>query len=302
MPPRQRLSLLLFIPLTAAALVLLGALWARRTLQSPDDFYLTASIYLSAARAQWLALVALAPLFVALAFVWQTEKPVPDYLQPEMLGAFGWWIALANGYAVAYMLSLAGLSAKFDPALQSLNDPRLRDAPINYPAIALVLATLAFFIWFIFGRRSGFGGMADRINLPHRRAALLILLTMLAGTVWLFGGLNFALLMIPPAWLWILIEPRANWLGRVMNTTLAVGGVAAFAIMYLFLPDGLNLWSLLLAAANGALYPIDVLLFFLLAALFIRFLRLGWSTPYTPPREPDAYDPLAELFRDGPRQ
>ena len=302
MPPRQRFSLLLFIPLTAAALILLGALWARPTPQAPDDFYLTNSIYLSAAGTQWLALIALAPLFVALAFVWQTEKPASDFLQPEMVGVFGWWVAFANGYAVAYILSLAGLSPKFDPALQSLNDPRLRAAPVNYAAITLVAATTAFFIWFIFGRRSGFGGLADRINLPHRRAALLILLTMLAVTVWLFGGLDFALLMIPPAWFWIQIEPRPNRWERAMNATLAIGGIAALGIMYALLPRGLNLWRLLVAAASGALYPIDVLMFFLLVALFIRFLRLGWSTPYAPPREPDAYDPLAEFFRDEPKQ
>ncbi len=285
MPSRHRTVLILLIPLTAAAIALLGATLIQPAPTSADDFYLTSAAYLSAANAQWLELIAFAPLIVALAFAWQHEEPNVDYFQPEMVGVFGWWIAFANGYAVAYTLTLAGMLPKFEPVIQSLNDPRLRAVPINFPALGLVLGTVIFFVWFIFRRKHGFGGMADRISLPHRRVARLILLAMLAVFVWLFGGVTFAALIVPPMWLWILIEPRQRRLGRVMNITLAVGGVAAYVIIALLLPRGLMLWHILLAAAYGVFPPLDVLPFLLLMALFIRFLRSELSAPYEPPSE-----------------
>jgi hypothetical protein len=125
--------------------------------------------------------------------------------------------------------------------------------------------------------------MADRIHLPYRRAALLFLLALLAIIVWLFGGLNFALLMILPTWLWLFIEPGANRTRKVVNTLLALAGIAPFVAMLWQLPAGFNLWQLLLAAAYGVLWPIDVLMFLLLGTLFLRFLRLGLSTPYVQP-------------------
>ncbi|HKZ69094.1 MAG TPA: hypothetical protein VJ020_03385 [Anaerolineales bacterium] len=295
MPPRQRLILILLIPLTALAIALLGALLIQPAQTAPDDFYVTNNAYLSAANAQWLALVALLPLGITLGFVWQYEEPVVNFFQPEMIGAYGWWITLANAYAVAYSLRLARMLPAFEPELLSLNDSRLPQAPINVLAVTLVAGTILFFGWFIFGRKFGFGRMADRIVLPHRRAALLILLAAVAVTVWLFGGLNFALLMIPPAWLWILIEPRATVMGKAINATLAVGGVAAFGAMYLFLPNGLNLWHLVLAAAYGLFFPLNVMMFLLLVALGIRFLRLGLFAPYAPPS--DRHEVSSETLR-----
>jgi len=295
MPPRHRTVLILLIPLTTAAIALLGATLVQPAPTSADDFYLTTTAYLSAANVQWLELIAFAPLVVALAFAWQHEKPNAGYFQPEMVGVFGWWIAFANGYAVAYMLTLAGMLPKSEPAIQSLNDPRLRAVPINFLALGLILGTVVFFVWFIFRRKYGFGGMANRIMLPHRRAAVLVLLAMLAVFVWLIGGIIFAALMIPPVWMWILIEPRQSRLGRAVNLTLAIGGAAAFVVIALLLPWGMTLWHILLAAAYGVFAPLDVLPFLLLVALFIRFLRLGLSAPYEPPSEQTRS--VSETFR-----
>lgn len=281
MPPRHRIILILLIPLTAAAVVLFGALLAQPAGTTCDDFHLTRTTCLSAAEAQWLELIALAPLAAALAFAWNHAQPDGEYFQPEMIGAFGWWIVLANAYAVAYMLTLVGPLPVFEPAIQSLDDARLRAAPVDFPALALIIGAATFFGWFVFFRRHGFGRMADRIVLPHRRIALLILLAALAALVWLFGGVVFAALMIPPAWFWILIEPRVSGAGKAVNVALSLAGATTVAIAGLLLPGGLNLWHILLAAAYGVLAPLDVLPFLLLAALFLRFLRLGVSEPYT---------------------
>jgi len=102
---------------------------------------------------------------------------------------------------------------------------------------------------------------------------------MLAVFVWLIGGIIFAALMIPPVWMWILIEPRQSRLGRAVNLTLAIGGAAAFVVIALLLPWGMTLWHILLAAAYGVFAPLDVLPFLLLVALFIRCTHLCcWSS------------------------
>jgi hypothetical protein len=283
MPPRQRLVLVLLVPLTAAALALLSGLASRPSAQTPGDLRLGPSFYLSPAAAQWLALAALAPLGIALVFAWRHEQPVLAYLQPELLGAYGWWIAFANGYAASYMISLSGILPRFEPALRSLDDPRLRQVPLNLLAAAVIAGVVAFFVWFIFGRARGFGSTADRISLPHRRAALLLLLTAVCASVWLFGGLTYALVIIPASWLWILIEPRRDWAGRAANVGLALAGLAPFVAAYFLLADGLSVWHLVLAAGYIVLLPFDALAFLLIVALFVRFLRLGLSASYLDP-------------------
>lgn len=284
MPHRQRLVLILLVPLTAVAIALMSGIAAHPSARSPDDLRLASSFYLSAASAQWLALVALAPLVVALVFAWRLERPAIAYFQPEFIGTYGWWITFANGYAATYMVALSSVLPKFDPALRSLDDPRLRAVPLSLMAAAIIMGVVLFFIWFIFGRQFGFGRMADRISLPHRRTALLVLLTVVSAAVWIFGGLAFSLLIVPATWCWIFIEPRTSREGQALNAALAVGGIAAFAVAYFRLPGGLNLWHLVLAAGYGVLVPFDALAFLLMAALFIRFLRLGLSAPYAHPQ------------------
>jgi hypothetical protein len=281
MLPRQRLILILLVIITALAIALLGAALAQPTTTSPNDISLSGNYYLSTTNLQWLTLIALAPLAVALGFVWQHERPVMEFLRPELLGTFGAWVALANGYAVTLVLPLIGVLPSIDPPLTSINDPVLTQIPVNIIALLLIGGTIAFYIWFLFFRRRGFGGIADRINLPHRRAALLLFLAFLSVMVWLLGGLSFAVFMIVPAWLWPLIEASANRNRKIINIVLAVAGIAPFLFTLTQLPAGFNLWHIILAAAYGILWPIDALLFFMLVALFIRFLRLGLSTPYT---------------------
>ncbi len=298
MLPRQRLVLILLVIITTVALALLGSLLAQPAAASPEDISLGPNLFLSTVNIQWLSLGALIPLAVALSFVWQHERPVAEFLQPELLGAFGVWVAFANGYAVAYMLALVGVLPTLTPPVTSLTDSRLTQIPVNIIAILIIVATLAFYSWFLFFRRRGFGAIADRIHLPHRRAALLLLLSVLAVIVWLFGGVSFALLMIPPTWLWLFIEPSASLNRKILNTLLALAGIGPFSTLLWQLPAGFNLWQFLLTAIYGVIWPIDVLMFLLLVALFLRFLRLGLSTPYIlPPTPPDEHEILSKLIQ-----
>jgi hypothetical protein len=283
MLPRQRLILILLVAITAVVIALLGAALAQPAQANPTDLALPGGYYLSTENLQWLSLVGLVPLAVAFGFVWQHERPVMAFLQPELLGTFGAWIALANGYAVAFILPLVKILPTLDPPLTSINDPVLTQIPVSIVGLLLIGGTIAFYVWFLFLRQRGFGGLADRINLPHRRAALLMLLSFLAMAVWLFGGLAFAALMVLPAWLWIFIEPGLRPSRKIINVVLAVAGIVPFVAALALLPPGFNLWHLLMAVAYGVLWPIDVLMFLMLTALFIRFVRFGLSAPYRVP-------------------
>lgn len=295
MLPRQRLILILLIPLTALVVVLLGTLSIQTNASASTDLQLAPHAYLASASATWLALIALAPLFIALAFVWQTERPVIGYFQPELVGAFAWWISLANGYAVLSALRLTGLLPKFETDPQTFTDSQLLNLPVNFWVLGLTAGTVVFFGWFLFARRNGFGAMADRIDLPHRRVALLLLLTGLAGAVWLLGGLNYTLLLVLPTWLWIFIEPTTTPRIKVVNTLLALSGGAVWLCPVFFLPPGVGLWQVIVAVAYLTIWPLDVLLYCLALALFLRFLRLGLSKPYVAPPVPD--DPLLALLK-----
>jgi len=295
MPPRQRLILILLVPLTAVALALLGAAFIQTKSQGPNDLQLGAGAFISPANAEWLALAALAPLGIAFAFAWQWEKPESAYFQPELLGIYSSWITLANGYAVLYILRLMGLLPNLDPVPQTLTDSRLTSLPVNGLVIVLPILSTAFFLWFLFLRPNGFGRLADRIALPHRRVVLLGVLTAVALTIWLLSGVYFALVMILPTWLWIFVEPSDQRTRKAVNVVLTLVGGAALLAPIFFLPPGLNLWTLLLDLAYLVVWPLDVLLYVLALALFIRFLRLGLSKPYVAPLIPQ--DPLFEILK-----
>jgi hypothetical protein len=295
MPPRQLLILIMLVPLTAVALALLGSALIQTTAQGPNDLQLSAGVFLSPANAEWLALGALAPLGIAFAFAWQWEKPETAYFQPEILGIYSSWITLVNGYAVLYIIRLAGLLPNLNPAPQTLTDSRFTSLPVNWLVVALPILSTAFFFWFLFLRPNGFGRLADRIALPHRRLVLLGALTAVALTIWLLSGIYFALLMVLPTWLWLFVEPSDQPFRKAINVVLTLVGGAALLAPIFFLPSGLNLWTLLLDLAYTVIWPLDVLLYIFVLALFVRFLRLGLSKPYVAPLIPE--DPLFQILK-----
>jgi hypothetical protein len=252
MPLRQRQILILLVLLTAISIALFGSLAVHPEAQSPDDLRLAPS--------------------------------APAYLRPEILSTYGWWITLANGYAATYMVALTGYLPKFEPALRSIDDPRLRGVPLNPLAAVIIAGVVLYFIWFIFLRENGFGRAADRISLPHRRTALLILLAAACVAIWIFGGLTFSLLIVPAAWLWIFVEPQKSRAGRAAAIALSAGGLVPFILAFFLLGNGLSLWHLILAAGYTVIFPFDALMFLLMVALGIRFFRLGGSAPYVDPQ------------------
>lgn len=239
----------------------------------------------------WMILAGSVPVFVALVFAWQSEKPVLDFFQPEMIGVYGWWISLVNGYIAAFALPFLGVLPKPDPAPAS---PVVLNIPVNVLAVGIIVGTALFFAWFLF-RPGGLAERADRIYLPHRRAALLLLLAVLVVVIFLLGGTDWGYALLPSVWFWIHILPRADRGGKLLNTVLALGGmVYPLTVGSLALWLG-SWWRLVLAAAYGRLNPLEVVLFLFWAALFMRFLRLGLSRPYVAPAGPE--DPLQALLK-----
>lgn len=310
MLPRQRRIIMLFIPLTVVALALVGVLLGQDGSAGVDAWafgpaFNNLTLYLSTFDIQLLELIALAPLFVALIFAWQSEKPNLDYFQPELTGVYGLWISFVNGYVVAYILLLVGIIPKLESLTTFFEASYF--LPANYLAVVIVIATIAGFIWFIFGRKSGFGRIADRIQLPHRRLVLLILLTLVDLTAIILNGYTTFVLAIfvIPTWVWILIEPRTNRSGKIMNVVMAfVAFLPSLFIIFIFYAASFTVeplrfvWWLISGAVYGIISPLDVLLSFFWLALVIRFLRLGLSEPYImPPPQPSQSEIIEQLLK-----
>lgn len=277
MTRRQRLVLLLLLPLTWAAMVLINSLNA-----SPGS---------SSDLSLWLLLAGELPLAAALLFAWQSEKLLLDFFQPELIGLFGWWISLVNGYIIAAAAPFVGLL----PKAADLTDAAAAiDQPVNYLLLALVAGVAVFFLWFLF-RPGGLAAQADRIYMPQRRTTLLLALGVLMLGISLLGGTSLGLALLPSAWLWIFIVPRADRPGKFFNGALAVGGL----LYPLYLAGAALLaggwWRLVLGAAYGWLTPLEVLVFLFWLALYARFFRLAFSRPYVAPAVPE--DPLLALLK-----
>ncbi len=273
---RQRLILILLLPLSWAAMYLLSSLAPPLIIDYNP-------------MSPWMVLAGDVPLFVAALFAWQYEKPTVEFFQPELLGLFAIWISLINGYIVAYLLPL--LNVLPSPVASPANQ---LDLPVNYLAVALILGVTLFFIWFLF-RPGGLARRADQIYLPHRRITLLLSFTLLVLLVNLLGGTDLGFALLPSAWTWLFILPRADRRGKLLNITLAIAGmVYPLAFGGIALWQG-TWWRAVLAAAYNILTPVEVALFLFWMALFVRFLRLGLSKPYVAPLEPD--NPLFQLIK-----
>jgi hypothetical protein len=244
------------------------------------DWRLSASEYLPAWATLFLPLLLFAPLFLATVLAWLSDRSRWQDLRLEWSVILGLLVAGLDGYAAAFSLQALGLLPRYEWFPATPGDPFLLQ--IQDWAWIVIYGVAAVFAWYTFGRPRSWGHLADVFNIPvaHRRNALLILLCLLVLAVWLLNSLAAMVLLLPAAYLWPWIAPRPTRRGRLLNTLLALGGLAPLLGVFIgvALTPGLGLWwwFLTLAAAYG-LIPLPVVLAGLLGlALWMRFIRLGW--------------------------
>jgi hypothetical protein len=200
-------------------------------------------------------------------------------LAPEVLAVLGAVVPGLNAFAMLWLIVAQGW-------LPPLGTPRplaeIRDPVFATPVDWAVLVALgagaatAYLIWW---PPMGWGFRADQIETPARRPALLGLLGLVGLFVLLSGDLTLILLTAPAA-LWLLIRPRPFSAGRVLNGLLLAGGglpwLAGLLILASNLPTPVFVWWHLMAGAAYGVIPVGhVVVLLLLAALALRFLRLG---------------------------
>ncbi len=246
----------------------------------PGDFRVDQTRYIPMWAADILPVVVFLPLGLATLFAWRNERPRLDGLKPELFACLGVLVAGLDGYAVAYSLVNLGLLPHYEWFPARPGDPLLTE-PAGWAAL-IIYGTVAVFGWFIFGQIRGWGRLADRLEIPHRRVTLLVVFSALVFFFVQINAYAVALLLGPAAYSWVWIEPRATRWGRLLNLWLALGGALPMAgvIAGLALTPGLGpwWWFLPLGAAYG-LYPFYVVGGFILGvALFLRFARLGLRT------------------------
>jgi hypothetical protein len=244
-------------------------------------FRLDRARYLSGDVLDYVQILLFAPLFLAAGMAWQKDRPHPDELQPEFTAFLGLVITGLDGYAIAFSLVALRLLPAYEMFPATAGDPFLL-RPIWWAALA-VYGTVAVFGWLIFRPYRGWGRLADILQIPYRRATLLVVFSALVIVLWFLNGFAASALLGPAAYLWPLIEPRRGLWGKVLNTALALTGLAPFAVcVALFFPAaafGPWWWFLPLGAAYGLFPFLGVIAFLCGAALLLRFLRLGLREP-----------------------
>lgn len=258
-------------------------IWLRTvdTFDPPPDrfdpyFRLSRAHYLPGWAVQVLQLLLFVPLFLVTAILFRKDRPSWDELKPEFYALIAVVVVGLDGYAVAYTLVNLGWLPRYEMFPASPGDPfLLRPA---WWMVLVIFGTMAVFGWYTF-RRGGWGRYADMLNLPHRRATLLLIFSATVFFLWQINGYSVSALLGPAAYLWPWIEPRRTWPGKILNTILALAGALPFAAgVYYFasqFPIGPWWWYLTLCAAYGLFPLLAVAAFIFCVALLVRFLRLG---------------------------
>lgn len=243
---------------------------------STSDFPLDAAHFLPGRVAGWLQLLLFAPLFLATAIVWGKDRPGWEELKPEFMALMAIVIIGLDGYAVAYVLVNLGWLPRYELFPAAPGDPFLLQ-PAWWAAL-VVAGAMGFFGWFTF-RRGAWGRYADMLDIPYRRATLLIFFSGAVFFFWQINAYTVSALLGPAAYVWLWIEPRRALQGKFLNVILAVAGALPFAacvsVAVSQSPVGPWWWYLSLGAVYGFFPLVAVAAFIFFAALLLRFLRLG---------------------------
>lgn len=241
------------------------------------DWRVTETQSLPAAWVLALSLLLFLPLFLATILEFWEQRPHPQALWPEALGLIAAALPWLNGYAVLFILLQAGLLPFYESFPATLDDAFLKQ-PADW-AWALVMGVMGLSFFDVLARPRGWARLADRLNMPTRRATLLLVLSVVVLAVWLLNPFAAMLLLAAAAFQWIWIVPRPLPAGRMLNTLLAVGGLLPFfgLCIGLSLMPQLGVWSwFLFTGAMYGLFPFPVILLFALSlALALRFTWLG---------------------------
>ena len=249
---------------------------ARPPASSMSDFPLDGAHFLPGRVAGWLQLLLFAPLFLATAIVWGKDRPGWEELKPEFMALTAIVVIGLDAYAVAYVLVNLGWLPRYELFPAAPGDPFLLQ-PAWWAAL-VVAGAMGFFGWFTF-RRGGWGRYADMLEIPYRRATLLIFFSGAVFFFWQINAYTVSALLGPAAYLWFWIEPRRALQGKILNVILALAGALPFAACVSVAVSQAQVgpwwWYLSLGAVYGFFPLIAVAAFIFFAALLLRFLRLG---------------------------
>ena len=215
-----------------------------------------------------LQLALFAPLFFITALLYRQHRPRRAELMPELTGVLGVAVTLIDGYLIALALKALG----WFPVRETFSAPaHWRD----WAALLLIYGAMIFFGRSAF-RRGGWAQLAEALIIPHRRVTLLLLLSALTLAAWAVDGFAAVSALAVPAYAWLWIEPRHSVMGKLLNSALALVGLAPALLNLSTQAIGPLAWYLPIGAVY-ALFPLSsILAFILLISLGVRFAVYGW--------------------------
>lgn len=244
---------------------------------APFDWQLSEMQVLSTPVVLGLSLLFFTPLFLTTGLAFAALRPRWQELTPEALALGGVVLIILNGLVVLLILVLIGWLPRYEWFPATPGAAFLRQ-PADW-ALVLALVVAAFSALEIFGRRTSWGQLADRLDVRGRRVTLLLGVSALALALWAVNGFAAVFFLGPAAYLWPWVEPRTSRNGRALNVALALGGFLPLLglAVGLALAPAYHVWSwFLLMGAIYGLLPLPVTLTLVVFfALGVRFLRHG---------------------------
>ncbi|MDW8327509.1 MAG: M28 family peptidase [Anaerolineales bacterium] len=241
---------------------------------APFDWPLSRTLMLPTPAVLGLGLLFFAPLFLATGFSLAAQRLRRQELMPEVLALGGVALPLLNGLAVLWVFVLIGWLPRYEWFPGTPGDAFLRQ-PADWALVpALVFAVFSALMNIVSRRR-----LSDRLDMPARRATLLLVLSALALTAWAINPFAAVFWLGPAAYLWPWVTPRPHRGGRTLNVALALGGFLPMlgVAVALSLTPAFRVWSwFLLMGAIYGLFPLPVTLAVIaFIACGVRFLRHG---------------------------
>ncbi len=202
-----------------------------------------------------------------------SKKLFVEIMQKELKSVGILLGSLLLGYALMLLLPALRIITQYEtfPATQK---SLLLYSP-NFLAIALVLLSIYVVHWIfkrVFIRASDSEGYIEIRHSVH--AAFLTFIIFLA---FLKNSYLAVLLLLPPAYCWMMLSGKRRIENRLVNGVLLLGGAITFVAVAVLMTTvfhvGVFYWYVFLSAAYGLISAYSVILFFMALTIMIRLFR-----------------------------
>lgn len=202
-----------------------------------------------------------------------TKSRVLSIVKNELKLASILFTSMLAGYGTMLLLPVLNLITQYEtfPATQ-------KSLILYSPNFLAMLLVLSIMVAVHYSLRSFAVSPLDQAHQPRiRHTVLTALLALIIVLAFLKNSYLGTLLLLPPAYFWMIIEQKRKHTSRTANTLLILGGTLTFVAIAIVLNTvfhiGVFYWYLFLSATYGLISTYAVILFFMAISLMIRLFK-----------------------------